>query len=291
MNIGFVGLGNMGTGMSTNLAKAGYNVICFDSNEDVFDNLHIDNINQAKNLKEVAVNSNIIFTMLPNGSIVKKVWIDIIEYVNKNTILVDCSTIDVKTSKEVQNNANDTGILSLDAPVSGGVVGSKNGTLTFMVGGSEIAYNKIIPFFEIMGNKSVFCGEIGAGQAAKICNNMLLAITMLGVGEAFNLGKNLGLDLNKLFDVMSTSSASCWAVNTYCPLPGIGPKSPADNDYQPGFSANLMLKDLKLAMEALKETKSIANFGTKSHEAFQQMIENDKGKYDFSAIVNEHNDF
>ena len=291
MNIGFVGLGNMGTGMSTNLAKAGHNVICFDSNEDVFDNLHIDNINQAKNLKEVAVNSNIIFTMLPNGSIVKKVWLDIIEYVNKNTILVDCSTIDVKTSKEVQNNANDTGILSLDAPVSGGVVGSKNGTLTFMVGGSEIAYNKIIPFFEIMGNKSVFCGEIGAGQAAKICNNMLLAITMLGVGEAFNLGKNLGLDLNKLFDVMSTSSASCWAVNTYCPLPGIGPKSPADNDYQPGFSANLMLKDLTLAMEALKETKSIANFGTKSHEAFQQMIEKGKGKYDFSAIVNEHNDF
>jgi 3-hydroxyisobutyrate dehydrogenase len=287
MKIGFIGLGNMGSGMSVNLANAGYEVTGFDRNEAVFDILKKNNIKQAISLKQLTIDSDIIFTMLPNGLIVKKVWLELLESIKKQTILVDCSTIDVKTSKEIQSLANKVGVLTLDAPVSGGVVGSNNGTLTFMIGGSNIAYDKITPLFKIMGSKSVFCGPVGTGQAAKICNNMLLAITMIGVGEAFNLGKNLGLDLNKLFDVISTSSASCWAVNTYCPIPNIGPKTPADNKYQPGFSGNLMLKDLTLALQALEDTSTPANFGTQAQNAFQEMVNNNNGDLDFSAIINQ----
>ena len=291
MKVGFIGIGNMGAGMSINLAEAGHDVMCFDSDDKAFDLLGNKKITKALNLKEIALFNDIIITMLPNGKIVKDVWSEVLKNVDKKTILVDCSTIDVKTSKDIQKRANKNKIFTLDAPVSGGVIGSNAGTLTFMVGGSKVAYEKMIPLFEIMGNKSVFCGDIGTGQTAKICNNMLLAITMIGAGEAFKLGKNLGLDLNKLFEVISTSSASCWAVNTYCPIPNVGPKSPSDNSYVPGFSGNLMLKDLTLALQAIEETGTAAHFGIKSQQAFQKMIDNQNGKLDFSAIINENFDF
>ena len=180
-------------------------------------------------------------------------------------------------------------MLSLDAPVSGGVGGAENGTLTFMVGGSQKAYNIMLPLFDIMGNKSVLCGSSSTGQVAKACNNMLLAITMIGVGEAFNLGNNLGLEASKLFEILSTSSGSCWAINSYCPIEGVGPKSPADNNFIPGFSSNLMLKDLSIALKALDHTGTSAPFGRKAQENFKKMIENNQGNLDFSAITKFNN--
>ena len=224
--------------------------------------------------------------MLPNGEIVEKVYESILNKLKPNTLLTDCSTIDVDKAKFLHKKCNKHNLLSLDAPVSGGVVGAENGTLTFMVGGSDEAYNLMLPLFNVMGNKSVLCGSHSSGQAAKACNNMLLAITMIGVGEAFNLGSNLGLDANKLFQILSTSSASCWSINNYCPIENVGPKSPADNNYQPGFSANLMLKDLTIALEAIKNTKTSAPFGRKAKENFEAMVNNQKSALDFSAIIN-----
>ena len=176
--------------------------------------------------------------------------------------------------------------LCLDAPVSGGVIGAENGTLTFMVGGDEEAYELALPLFEIMGNKSVLCGSSSSGQTAKACNNMLLAITMIGVGEAFNLGNNLGLNSEKLFQVLSTSSGSCWAINNYCPVKNIGPNSPADNSFKPGFAASLMLKDLTIALKSIENSGTKAPFGKKAQERFSEMIDDKKGDLDFSAIIN-----
>ncbi len=183
--------------------------------------------------------------------------------------------------------AREKGLLTLDAPVSGGVIGADRGTLTFMVGGASKTYENMKFLFEIMGKNSILCGEEGSGQSAKICNNMLLATTMIAVGESFNLGKNLGLDLNKLFDVISTSTGSCWAVNSYCPIKGIGTNSPADNDYEGGFATALMYKDLGLAVDAATETKSKINYGIQTYEKYKQVTENDKGNLDFSNIINE----
>ena len=284
--IGFIGLGNMGSKMVANLLEANYEVIGYDINENLVDELVANGIHKASNLNEIIDDVDAIITMLPNGEIVKKVYENIINKLKPGTLLTDCSTIDVETAKDLHNMCNDKNILSLDAPVSGGVGGAENGTLTFIVGGNEKAYNLMLPLFEVMGKKSVLCGPASSGQAAKACNNMLLATTMIGVGEAFNLGENLGLDLKKLFDVLSTSTGNCWAINTYCPIKGVGPNSPADNNFQPGFSANLMLKDLTIALNAIKDTNTSASFGTKSQENFNRMINDNKGELDFSAIVN-----
>jgi 3-hydroxyisobutyrate dehydrogenase len=284
--IGFIGLGNMGSKMVSNLLKANYEVIGYDINEEFIDQLIPQGLIKASSLSEIPSDIDIIITMLPNGEIVEKVYESIIDKLNQNTLLTDCSTIDVNTAKNLQEKCSDNNLLSLDAPVSGGVGGAENGTLTFMVGGNEKAYNLMLPLFEVMGKKSVLCGPAGSGQAAKACNNMLLATTMIGVGEAFNLGENLGLDLKKLFDVLSTSTGNCWSINTYCPIEGVGPKSPADNNFQPGFSGNLMLKDLTIALKAIKHTNTSAPFGTKSQENFKKMIDDNKGELDFSAIVN-----
>jgi len=284
--IGFIGLGNMGSKMVKNLLQANYKVVGYDINEELVDELIPNGIQKASSLNEIRGDVDVIITMLPNGEIVKKVYEIIINKLKPDTLLTDCSTIDVETAKDLHKMCNDKNILSLDAPVSGGVGGAENGTLTFIVGGNEKAYNLMLPLFEVMGKKSVLCGSASSGQAAKACNNMLLATTMIGVGEAFNLGKNLGLDLKKLFDVISTSTGSCWAINTYCPIEGVGPNSPADNNFQPGFSANLMLKDLTIALNAIKDTNTSASFGTKSQENFNRMINDNKGELDFSAIVN-----
>ena len=284
--IGFIGLGNMGSKMVINLLQANYEVIGYDINEEFIDKLIPNGIHKASSLNDITDDVDVIITMLPNGEVVKKVFETIIGNLKPDTLLTDCSTIDVQTAKDLHKMCSDKNLLSLDAPVSGGVGGAENGTLTFIVGGNEKAYNLMLPLFEVMGKKSVLCGPASSGQAAKACNNMLLATTMIGVGEAFNLGENLGLDLKKLFDVLSTSTGNCWAINTYCPIEGVGPNSPADNNFQPGFSGNLMLKDLTIALKAIKHTNTSAPFGTKAQENFKQMIDDNKGELDFSAIVN-----
>jgi len=284
--IGFIGLGNMGAKMVINLLKANYEVIGYDVDKESINSLIPYGLKKASSLYEMSNDIDIIITMLPNGKIVEEVYNSIIDNFKQNTLFVDCSTIDVDKAKSLHKKCNKHNLLSLDAPVSGGVVGAENGTLTFMVGGSNEAYNLMLPLFNVMGNKSVLCGLPSSGQAAKACNNMLLAITMIGVGEAFNLGNNLGLDANKLFQILSTSSSSCWSINNYCPIENIGPKSPADNNFQPGFSSNLMLKDLTIALEAIKNTKTSAPFGLAAKENFEKMVNKQKGNLDFSAIIN-----
>jgi 3-hydroxyisobutyrate dehydrogenase len=284
--IGFIGLGNMGAKMVINLLKANYEVIGFDINNKLTDQLVPFGLKKASKLNEIGKSLDIIITMLPNGEIVEDVYNNILKTLKPNTLLVDCSTIDVDMAKLLHEKCNQNNFLSLDAPVSGGVIGAENGTLTFMVGGNDKAYKLMLPLFKSMGKKSVLCGPASSGQAAKACNNMLLATTMISVGEAFDLGKNLGLDPNKLFEILSTSTGSCWAINTYCPIKGVGPNSPADNDFQPGFSANLMLKDLTIALNAIENTKTSAPFGTYSQQNFTKMINDKKGELDFSAVVN-----
>ncbi len=284
--IGFIGLGNMGKGMATNLLKNNLEVFGFDINESVFEELKNTGIQKSHDIESLTEKSDIIITMLPDGKISHKVWSNIIKHSKTGQYLIDCSTIDVKTSILIQKEAHKKDLFTLDAPVSGGVVGADNGTLTFMVGGNLDTFNKVKFLFDIMGKNSILCGDIGAGQSAKICNNMLLASTMIAVGESFKLGKNLGLDLNKLFNVLSTSSGSCWAINTYCPIKGIGPESPSDKDYNGGFATELMLKDLNLAMDAIRDTNTSLNYGLQSFKKFEKLVHNGKGKLDFSIVVN-----
>ncbi len=283
--IGFIGLGNMGSKMVTNLLNASYEVIGFDINGSFTDKLLPMGVQKASNLNDIPNNVDIIITMLPNGDIVDKVYESIINDFKPGTLFADCSTIDVNKAKDLHNKCEIRKLLSLDAPVSGGVGGAEDGTLTFMVGGKTDAYNIMLPLFEVMGKKSLLCGPSGSGQATKACNNMLLATTMIGVGEAFNLGSNLGLDPEKLFEILSTSTGSCWSINNYCPIKGVGPKSPSDDDFQPGFSVDLMFKDLSIALKAIESTKTSAPFGINAQENFKKMVDDGKGSLDFSAIT------
>jgi len=283
--VGFIGLGNMGARMSTLLLEADYKVIGYDINEELINQLLAKGLKKASSLNDISKDIDIIITMLPNGEIVEKVLDSIVDNLKPETLIVDCSTIDVDKAKELHKKCADKNLLFLDAPVSGGVGGAENGTLTFMVGGTENAYEKMLPLFEILGKKSLLCGSSGSGQATKACNNMLLATTMIGVGEAFNLGKNLGLEPQKLFEILSTSTGSCWAINSYCPIKGVGPESPADNNFQPGFSASLMFKDLTIALKAINTTNTSAPFGKRAQENFRDMVKDNKGELDFSAIT------
>ena len=283
--IGFVGLGNMGAKMVTNLLNANYDVIGYDINEKFVKQLLPKGLKKASDLNDISKDTDIIITMLPNGEIVEEVLDNIIDSLRPGTLITDCSTIDVDKAKILHKKCESRKLLSLDAPVSGGVGGAENGTLTFMVGGTDNAYEKMLPLFEVMGKKSLLCGSYGTGQATKACNNMLLATTMIGVGEAFNLGKKLGLDPQKLFEILSTSTGSCWAINNYCPIKGVGPESPADNNFKPGFSASLMLKDLTIAVKAIESNDISAPFGKRAQENFREMVEDNKGELDFSAIT------
>ena len=283
--IGFIGLGNMGAKMATNLLKANYEVIGYDLKEEFVENLLPKGLKKANTLNDISGDINVVITMLPNGKIVEDVYSNIMVNFKPDTLFIDCSTIDVDKARELHKKCEFKKVLSLDAPVSGGVGGAEHGTLTFMVGGKEGAYKKALPLFEVMGKKSLLCGSAGSGQATKACNNMLLATTMIGVGEAFSLGQNLGLDPENLFEILSTSTGSCWAINSYCPIKNVGPTSPADNNFRPGFSADLMLKDLTIALKAIKSTKSLAPFGIKAQENFQKMVDADQGSLDFSAIT------
>ncbi|MCF4097124.1 3-hydroxyisobutyrate dehydrogenase [Maritalea mediterranea] len=287
MKIAFIGLGNMGGPMAANLSTAGHEVLGFDLNQEIAQKAAAKGVQLAHSAEGAVEGADVVISMLPNGNIVLSVYKQLLGLANKGTVFLDCSTIDVKSAEEAHAMAKEAGMLSLDAPVSGGVGGAEAGTLTFMVGGSDDAYGKAKPLFDIMGQKAVHCGAGGAGQAAKICNNMLLAISMIGTAEAFNLADKLNLDKSALFDVISTSSGSCWSVNTYCPVPGVGPESPADRDYKPGFDASLMLKDLKLSQDAASQTDSATPLGAHATSLYEKYVEKHGVGHDFSGIIND----
>ena len=283
--IGFIGLGNMGLPMAANLVKAGHKVSGFDTVAEAIGKAKDAGIEIAASAAEAAAGRDIVITMLPNGKIVTSVFSQIVPACAPGTVIVDSSTIDVASARAAHDVAAKAGLLSVDAPVSGGVGGAEAGTLTFMVGGSDEALAKAQPALDIMGGRTVHCGEGGAGQAAKMCNNMLLGISMIGACEAFSLAEKLGLSQQALFDVVSTSSGSCWSVNTYCPVPGVGPKSPADNDYKPGFSAALMLKDLGLSQQAAEENGAATPMGGHAMEYYQRFVDAGNAGADFSGII------
>lgn len=281
MKIGFIGLGNMGAPMAHNLASAGHTVTGYDLVAQM-----PEGIVKASTVTEAAMVQDVVITMLPGGEILRTVASDIIAVMDKGAVFIDCSTVDVDSARAVAESATAVGLLAVDAPVSGGVGGAAAGTLTFMAGGSDAAFAMAKPLFEIMGQKAVHCGGSGAGQAAKICNNMILGITMIGTCEAFALADKLGLDRQKMFDVVSTSSGSSWSMNAYCPAPGIGPQSPADNGYIPGFSADLMLKDLRLSQKAAEAANANTPLGKHATELYEKFIEEGYGSgMDFSAIL------
>ncbi len=281
MQIGFIGLGNMGAPMAANLAAAGYAVTGFD-----VAGTTAPGVTSADSARAAAEGADIVITMLPNGDILRAVADDILPVMRPGAVLLDCSTVDVASAREVAARAEAAGLAALDAPVSGGVGGAAAGTLTFMVGGPEDAFAKADPLFEIMGQKAVHCGPAGNGQAAKICNNMILGATMIVTCEAFALADKLGLSRQAMFDVVSTSSGYSWSMNAYCPAPGVGPASPADNGYKPGFAADLMLKDLRLAAQAAEAADADTPLGTAALELYRRFVEEEDGAgRDFSAML------
>ena len=281
MRIGFIGLGNMGAPMARNLAHAGHDVIGFDVAD-----VTVDAVTKAPDFKTVASGQDVVITMLPNGAILKDVAAQILPHMAQGALFLDCSTVDVESAVSVAADAEAVGVMAVDAPVSGGIGGADQGTLTFMAGGSDVGFARAQPLFEIMGQKAVHCGKSGAGQAAKICNNMILGITMIGTCEAFALADKLGLDRQKMFDVVSTSSGASWSINTYCPAPGVGPISPADHGYAPGFAAELMVKDLGLAQDAAIAADADTPLGAAAAELYRQFVEDEDGLgQDFSAML------
>ena len=282
LKIGFIGLGNMGAPMAKNLAKNGLDVLGYDSDNSI----KLPEINMMPSIPTLLNEVDIVFTMLPSGLIVKEIVNEFINNFNPKSTLIDCSTIDVKTTKEVCQTLGNKKVHMLDAPVSGGVQGAKSGSLTFMVGGSRDDFDKLRFLFEYMGSRSVYCGKNGSGQTAKICNNMILGVTMIATCEAFALADKLELDREAMFDVVSTSSGYSWSMNSYCPAPGVGPKAPSDNNYIPGFSSDLMLKDLTLSQNAASETKASTPMGNLAMTLYKDFVESKNGSgLDFSAIL------
>ncbi len=281
MKIGFIGLGNMGAPMAANLVAAGHDVTGHD--------IHAampDGVVAAISAAGAAKDADVVITMLPNGAILRSVAEELIPAMKKGAVLCDCSTVDVESARVVAEQAAEAGVLAIDAPVSGGIGGAAAGTLTFMAGGSDAAFAIVRPLFDIMGQKAVHCGPSGNGQAAKICNNMILGVTMIATCEAFALADKLGLDRQKMFDVVSTSSGYSWTMNAYCPAPGVGPQSPADNDYKPGFAAELMLKDLRLSQQAAEAADADTPMGQLAALLYESFVEREDGKgMDFSAML------
>ena len=281
MKIGFIGLGNMGGPMAANLAKAGHEVAGFDLAAPM-----PEGVVKAASAAEAAQGADVVITMLPNGAILRAVADEVIPAMTAGAVFCDCSTVDVESARAVAAQAQAAGLGALDAPVSGGVGGATAGTLTFMVGGSAEAFDKVKPLFDVMGQKAVHCGAAGAGQAAKICNNMILGVTMIATCEAFALADKLGLDRQKMFDVVSTSSGYSWTMNAYCPAPGVGPQSPADNGYKPGFASELMLKDLRLSQQAAEAADADTPMGELAAALYARFVEDEDGKgRDFSAML------
>lgn len=280
MNIAFIGLGNMGAPMARCLIAAGHSVAGFDTAASP------DGIPMATTPADAVADAQVVITMLPNGDILRAVAADIHPAMAAGAVHLDCSTVDVQSARDVASAAEAAGLTAIDAPVSGGIGGATNGTLTFMAGGPTAAFATVEPLFDIMGQKAVHCGEAGAGQAAKICNNMILGATMAVTCETFALADKLGLDRQKMFDVVSTSSGYSWSMNAYCPAPGVGPPSPADNAYTPGFAAALMLKDLRLARQAAESTGADTPMGAAALDLYEHFVETEgQGALDFSALL------
>ncbi|MEO9820614.1 MAG: 3-hydroxyisobutyrate dehydrogenase [Paracoccaceae bacterium] len=281
MKIGFVGLGNMGAPMAANLAAAGHDVVGYD-----VAGTKAAGVRMVDTIQAAVSETDAVITMLPNGQILRSVANDVIPAMQSGAVFIDCSTVDVESARAVADQATKAGLLAVDAPVSGGIGGAAAGTLTFMAGGSESAFSAASPLFDIMGQKAVHCGDAGAGQAAKICNNMILGVTMIATCEAFALADKLGLDRQKMFDVVSTSSGYSWTMNAYCPAPGVGPQSPADNDYTPGFAAELMVKDLGLSQQAAEAVDADTPMGQHALALYREFVEDEDGLgRDFSAML------
>ena len=288
MKIAFIGLGNMGGGMAANLVKAGHAVKAFDLSAEALERAAENGCETFTSVREAVDGVDAVVSMLPNGKIVESVYsADVIGVAPKSAILLDCSTIDVATAKAVGAAAQAAGYDAVDAPVSGGIAAANAGTLTFMVGGSDEAFARAEPILAAMGKAVIHAGGLGAGQAAKICNNMALGIHMIGTCEAFAMAQKLGLDAQKFYDIISVSSGQSWSVTSYCPVPGAGPQSPADNDYKPGFAAALMLKDLGLAMEAAGTAGVDVEMGKRAFEIYKAFVDAGNCGVDFSGIIRE----
>jgi 3-hydroxyisobutyrate dehydrogenase len=286
--IGFIGLGNMGLPMAQNLVKAGHSAKGFDVTKTQIEALVSSGGAAADSVKAAAGGVDMVITMLPAGQHVREVYLGaqgVLASAAPGTLLIDCSTIDVETARAVSSAAEKKGLAMLDAPVSGGVGGAQAGTLTFMVGGSDAAFAKAKPVLEMMGKTIVHAGGAGNGQAAKICNNMILGVSMIAVSEAFVLAEKLGLDAQKLFDISSKSSGQCWSMTSYCPVPGPVPASPANRDYKAGFTAAMMLKDLKLAQDAAKTAGAKTPLGADAEKVYSRFVESGEGPRDFSGVI------
>ncbi len=286
--IGFIGVGNMGGPMAQNLLKAGHDVKVFDLSKAAVDDIVKAGGTAAVSANEAASSVEIVVTMLPAGAHVRSVYMGgdgILAAAAADTLFIDSSTIDVDSARAVANAADEAGFLMLDAPVSGGVGGAEAGSLTFMCGGPDVAFAKAQPILDIMGGNIVHAGGSGNGQAAKICNNMILGISMIGVGEAFVLAEKLGLDHQKLFDIASTASGQCWALTTYCPVPGPVPTSPANNDYRAGFTAAMMLKDLRLAQTAAQSSSAATPLGAAAAALYALYNNAGNAEVDFSGVI------
>lgn len=281
MRIGFIGLGNMGLPMAENLAKAGNEVAAFDIAVQPPEAL-----SPAGSAAEAVECADVAITMLPDGEILRRVADEIVPAMRAGAVFLDCSTVDVESARAVAEKAASAGLLPVDAPVSGGVGGAAAGTLTFMAGGPREGFEKAEPLFGIMGRKAVHCGPSGNGQAAKICNNMILGVTMIATCEAFALADRLGLSRQSMFDVVSDSSGYSWTMNAYCPAPGVGPKSPADDGYRPGFASDLMLKDLRLSQQAAEAADADTPMGKAARDLYARFVEKEDGAgRDFSAML------
>jgi 3-hydroxyisobutyrate dehydrogenase len=286
--IGFIGLGNMGLPMAQNLIKAGHQIEGVDVNPAAVARLKAAGGVSVETAKVAAARADVVITMLPSGNEVREVYLGaggIVEDANAGTLLIDCSTIDVETARAVAAEAEKKGLMMLDAPVSGGVTGATAATLTFMVGGSTQAFTRAESILQKMGKTIVHAGGPGNGQAAKICNNMILGISMIAVSEAFVLAEQLGLDHQKLFDISSKSSGQCWSLTSYCPVPGPVPASPANRDYQPGFTAAMMLKDLNLSQAAAKAAGAKTELGAAAARIYSRYAESGEAGRDFSGII------
>jgi 3-hydroxyisobutyrate dehydrogenase len=284
-SIAFIGLGNMGGPMAANLVKAGHKVVAFDLVEASRAQAKADGAGIAESSVGAVKDADVVITMLPAGKHVISVWTDVVPSMKKGALIIDCSTIDVESAKAAHALAAKHGVGSVDAPVSGGTGGAKGATLTFMCGGEDKAFAAAKPVLEKMGKKIVHCGGDGAGQAVKICNNMMLAVSMIGVCEGFALAEKLGLSHQALFDVVSTSSGQSWALTSYCPVPGPVPTSPANNEYKPGFAAALMVKDLTLAQDAAKAAGAATPLGKHAQEIYKAFDASGHGGVDFSGII------
>ncbi len=286
MRIAFIGLGNMGGGMAANLAQAGHQVAAFDLASEALERARSNGCEVYSNVPEAVAGADAVVSMLPNGKIVDQVYAsDVIGKAPVSAILLDCSTIDVATARGVAAKATAQGYEMVDAPVSGGIAAANGGTLTFMVGGSDAGFARAEPILAKMGKAVIHAGGSGAGQAAKICNNMLLGASMIATCEAFKLAEKLGLDLQTFYDISSKASGQNWSMTSYCPVPGVGPQSPADSNYQGGFASALMLKDLKLAMEAAEGVHATVPMGRRAEELYNAFAEGGAAGLDFSAII------